>query len=168
MILGGPASSARAELRRAAPALLLLSCLTGCSSSTAPDRSGGGHGLDFRPAAPELDASREVHDAGSPESPGACHACFFDTDCEDEKYCALDADNACEGCVEGCRLDPDNCEAPARCDETTRLCVSPPDAATPVDAAVDAAPARDATTDANLDATPDSDVSGDFGADLGD
>ena len=91
---------------------------SGCDDSTPggggdPDEGAGGAGGD---------AMVEQDTGGGGNKP---ETCFDDTGCADSDYCDLSAGNATGTCEEGCRLDPDNCEAGQHCD-ASHECVDDP------------------------------------------
>ncbi len=54
-------------------------------------------------------------------------SCQVDDDCADDTYCAFADAAALTGtCAEGCRVEPDTCEAPAACDPETHTCGEEP------------------------------------------
>jgi len=80
------------------------------------DDSGTGSGDD-----PDTGAGGMVDpDDGVP--PGGCVA---DGDCADDEYCAFAAPGDDQGiCEAGCHVQPDNCDAPMRCDPADRKCTA--------------------------------------------
>lgn len=104
-------SSARTEAPLAALALTTL-VLGGCPEQVRVVDLG----------APDMMSGGVMEDQGAQGT-----GCFADDDCRGAQFCDLSGElGAGEGvCREGCRLEPDSCEAPAsalRCDPESRAC----------------------------------------------
>ena len=106
--------------------LLGLFGVSGCGSSDSSGANGDAALVaeDATPADARPDAEAPPPDASivsNPDAAGLPVTCASDAPCESEAYCSA------EGCVAGCRIEPDNCRntpagLPQRCDATSHVC----------------------------------------------